>query len=350
MKTSSDIRAAFAGALMLALSAPAFAAGTAADTNVNNTATVDFTVGGVNQPDVTSNTVVFEVDRKIDLTVAELGGAYSDVSPGAQNQALTFTVTNTSNDTLDFRLTFLQDGTGASDPFGGTDDFDTANVEFYLDDGDNVFDAGDTLITFLDEIPADATRTVHVVSDIPFGGADGDSSSGTLRAFAAAAGSGGSLGADHTQTAGADTALTVDTVFADAAGDTGDAARDGAHSDDDAYRIRTAAISVVKTSRVISDPFNGTTNPKRIPGATVEYCIEVTNSSTTTAATAVIVSDDINELTTTFVAGSGLINSSTCTAGDGGAGGAYDGNIVTGDLGTVAASATERFQFRVTID
>jgi len=350
MKTSNCIRTALAGALMLAFSAPAFSAGTAADTNVNNIATVDFEVGGVNQPDAVSNTAVFEVDRKINLTVAELGGAYADASPGAANQALTFTVTNTSNDALDFRLTFSQDGTSTSDPFGGTDDFDTANVEFYLDDGDNVFDGGDTLITFLDEIPADGARTVHVVSDVPFGGADGDSSSGTLRAFAAVAGSGGSLGADYTQTAGADAALTVDTVFADGAGDTGDAARDGAHSDDDAYRIRTAQVSVVKTSRIISDPFNGTTNPKRIPGATVEYCIEVTNSSLTTDATAVIVSDNIDEATTSFVVGSGLVNSSSCTAGDGSAGGAYDGNIVTGDLATVTANTTERFQFRVTID
>lgn len=38
------------------------------------------------------------------------------------------------------------------------------------------------------------------------------------------------------------------------------------------------SIAATKTSVVISDPFNGTTNPKRIAGAIVEYTIETTNS------------------------------------------------------------------------
>ena len=67
-----------------------------------------------------------------------------------------------------------------------------------------------------------------------------------------------------TQTAGADTPGVVDTVFADLAGDT-DGVRDAQHSDDNLYIVATAAISVIKTATVISDPFNGTTNPKAIP-------------------------------------------------------------------------------------
>ncbi len=39
-----------------------------------------------------------------------------------------------------------------------------------------------------------------------------------------------------------------------------------------------ANITVVKSSAVISDPLNGTTNPKRIPGAVIEYSIVVTNT------------------------------------------------------------------------
>jgi uncharacterized repeat protein (TIGR01451 family) len=338
---------AIAGALLLG-GAPAFAAGIAAGTDVNNTATVDFSVGGVNQPDATSNTVTFEVDRVINLTVAEVGTVDTIVSAGQQNAVTTFTVTNTSNSPQDFLLTSAQDATGATTAHGDTDDFNMNNVEIYLDDGDGVFDAGDTLITFLDEIPADATRTVFVVSDVPAGQPNGQQAGVTLSAQAAEAGTAGTAGAASTQTAGADTAGTVDTVFGDAGGDT-DASRDGRHSDDDAYEVATPTISVIKSSRVISDPFNGTTNPKRIPGAVVEYCIEVTNSGGATAD-AVVVSDDIDEVTTTFNAGSGLINSTSCTAVDGTAGGSYDGNIVTGSLGTVANATTERFQFRVTID
>ncbi len=40
------------------------------------------------------------------------------------------------------------------------------------------------------------------------------------------------------------------------------------------------SLLVMKSSSVIEDPFNGTTNPKAIPGATVRYLISTTNSGT----------------------------------------------------------------------
>ena len=43
-------------------------------------------------------------------------------------------------------------------------------------------------------------------------------------------------------------------------------------------RVSTANLVVTKTSTVISDPVNGTVNPKLIPGAVVEYAISVTNA------------------------------------------------------------------------
>ena len=54
-----------------------------------------------------------------------------------------------------------------------------------------------------------------------------------------------------------------------------------------------ANISVVKSSSVVSDPVNGTTNPKRIPGAVVEYSILVTNTSGA-QATNLVVTDDLS--------------------------------------------------------
>jgi hypothetical protein len=36
-------------------------------------------------------------------------------------------------------------------------------------------------------------------------------------------------------------------------------------------------MHIHKTSIVLSDPTNGTTNPKRIPGATIRYCFTVDN-------------------------------------------------------------------------
>lgn len=52
-------------------------------------------------------------------------------------------------------------------------------------------------------------------------------------------------------------------------------------------------LSVSKVSTVLSDPVNGTTDPKAIPGATIEYLITVTNTgSEATDAGTVVVWDD----------------------------------------------------------
>jgi len=46
-------------------------------------------------------------------------------------------------------------------------------------------------------------------------------------------------------------------------------------------RAANATLTLVKTSSVLSDPINGTTNPKMIPGAIVQYSILVSNTGTT---------------------------------------------------------------------
>lgn len=54
----------------------------------------------------------------------------------------------------------------------------------------------------------------------------------------------------------------------------------------------TAEISVTKVSAVISDPLNGSTFPKAVPGAEVEYCILVSNAGPADAI-GVIASDSL---------------------------------------------------------
>ncbi|CAN5237298.1 hypothetical protein BH09PSE3_BH09PSE3_13010 [soil metagenome] len=53
----------------------------------------------------------------------------------------------------------------------------------------------------------------------------------------------------------------------------------------------TATLTVVKTSTVISDPVNGTTNPKAIPGAVIQYAVTIINTGTAAvdASTVVII-------------------------------------------------------------
>lgn len=87
---------------------------------------------------------------------------------------------------------------------------------------------------------------------------------------------------------------------------TTDAKSDGYHADTATYQIATSAITVTKTSKVFSDPFNGETDPIRIPGAVVIYTISVVNTGSLEASSVSIVDDIPTE--TTFVAGSVLIN------------------------------------------
>lgn len=329
---------------------PAFAAGTTAGSTITNTVTVAYKVGGVDQNAVTA-TDNLTVDRKINLVVAQLGTTTTSVSPGQTAAVTGFTVTNSSNATLDFALAVAQ-SSGGTAAHGGTDNFNVSNVKLYVDtDNSGTFNAGDTQITYLDEIAADATKTVFVVADIPLGKTTGDVANLRLTATAAESGGAGSLGAVVTQTSGANTS-GMDTVFADTNAN-GNVAGDGASFAENDYTVLAAALTALKTSTIISDPVNGTTNPKMIPGATVEYCIAVSNGAGSATATNVALSDPL-PAQTTYDAGFGIKLNGTVTSGvcnpDGSAGGSFASNTVSGTLSNIAASGTKTLVFRVTIN
>ncbi len=55
----------------------------------------------------------------------------------------------------------------------------------------------------------------------------------------------------------------------------------------------SANITVAKSSAVVSDPINGAASPKRIPGAVIEYTVQVTNTGGA-QATNVTITDDLS--------------------------------------------------------
>ncbi|WP_332817976.1 hypothetical protein [Sphingopyxis sp.] len=339
-------------ALSSVAATPAFAAGTTAGTTITNTATVDYQVGGVAQGQQSASNN-FTVDRKINLLVEEVGTVTTNAVPGQTNAVTTFQLTNSSNEALDFALVASQI-VGGTAAHGGTDTFDANNVRIYRD---NIatgtigsWDAGDALVTYIDELVTDTAIRLFVVADMPAGLANNAVAGVTLRATAREGALVGTQGAAITETTGANTA-GKDTVFADTAGVTGDIARDASHSDNDDYTVQTATLAVTKTSRVISDPFNNITNPKLIPGAVVEYCIAVANSGSADA-TSVLINDPVpGQLT--FNAGTILLNGTvtagTCNA-DGAAGGSYAAPNVSGTIAAVAAGATRTLIFRATVN
>ncbi|MBA4052284.1 MAG: hypothetical protein C0472_10505, partial [Erythrobacter sp.] len=76
----------------------------------------------------------------------------------------------------------------------------------------------------------------------------------------------GTLGTRLQASTGANQVDAVDTVLFDGQG-VSDADNDGAFSAQGRYTVSGAVLAVAKTSRVVSDPVNGATNPKAIPGA-----------------------------------------------------------------------------------
>ena len=344
----------------------ALASGTPAGTDVNNTATIAYATGGVTQAAVNSNTATFKVDQKVNLSVAETGGLPTLTAPGGTAYYTTFTVTNTSNATIDFALSGTQDATGTTTAFGAADSYDqTSPLKYFVDsNGNGVYDAAVDTATFIDELAADATRTVFIVSDTPAGLVDGSIAGVTLTATAAAGGTVGALGATLVQSTTADVAGVVDIVFADGAGDT-DAARDGKFSDDDVYKVVAPTLSLAKTSKIISDPFTGlasaTNFPKRIPGAIVEYCIIATNTGAGDA-TSTVITDSLSTVTgVTYVPGSiftGVsVTNGTCNADGsvqtdaaGDDAGTFSGNTVTANVTSVTAGTSKAVRFRVSIN
>ncbi|HEU0098838.1 MAG TPA: hypothetical protein VFQ67_08685 [Allosphingosinicella sp.] len=330
---------------------PAFAAGTTAGTTVTNSVTLDYKIGGIDQAQLTASNQ-FTVDRKVNLTVTETGNSATTVTPGQTAAVTTFSVSNSSNAPLDFALAASQLDGGTA-PHGATDNFDVSGVKIYVDTNTNgSYDPGTDLeASYLDQVAADTSRTVFIVANVPIGRATGDAAGVRLKATAAEATAAGSLGATVTQTPGANT-NEMDTVFADTDSN-GNVARDGMHFAVDDYVILAARLTATKTSRVISDPFNGTTDPKMIPGAVVEYCIAVANASGSATADGVTISDDVPDETTYDAAFgillNGTVTGSTCNP-DGGSGGSYTNGIVSGTLSGIAAGVTRTLVFRVSVN
>ncbi|HRX90821.1 MAG TPA: hypothetical protein P5528_15380 [Steroidobacteraceae bacterium] len=358
----------------------AYGAGTPANTAINNRATVNFSVNGVAQAPIesspTGNSVpganngantTFVVDNRIDLTVTEVSGNATGTTPGQPNGVTAFTVTNTGNSAQGYQLTptNLTGGT----LFGASDVFDMANLRVFVDaNGNSTYEPATDTATSINTLAPDANVIVFVVADTPITATNGQAANVRLTARTAAPGTNGAT--LMTETAGAETPGTVDVVFGDGTAG-GNVARDGQGFADDQYLVSAATLTVAKARTVVSDPFNGTTNPKSIPGAVLEYAVTVTNSGGT-AATGVVITDPVPANTTfangTYNAGASNVqlqvgaNPATfCVAEAGGTDTNTDGCVITAAgvltvgapaLATVATGAGNAVtvRFRVTIN
>lgn len=272
--------------IILAVPTHSLAAGTASGTSISNIATIDFNVSGVPQPQISSDggtPTAFLVDTKVDMTMTTVDVAAITAAPGSSGNVLTFTVTNTGNATHDFSLAAI-DLAGGLAAFGGSDNKNASAVSIFVESGGTSnYQAAQDTATHIDELAADATATVYIVSNFDFTVINNDIASYHLQATVRASTGDAALGGVIAANSGAvDTPGSIDIVFADGIGSSAtpadDTTYDGKFTSQSDYKISSATMTATMTTNVISDPFNNTTNPKAIPGAVIEYTVQVDNA------------------------------------------------------------------------
>ena len=354
MKSYKPIRHAalcLASLFLLALSAGTHAGGTTPGTDINNQATLNYKVGATDQPPVTSDgdtgtpgnqVTTFKVDRKVDLTVVNNGGA--TVIPNTDDQVLPFTLKNTGNDTHGYLLSTLA-GVDASD-----DDFDMNSVRIFIDNGTvGTYEPGtDTLYTAgtnVGDLAPEASISLLVVANTP--GTAGDTETSLYHLLAQATDAGTTT--PTAKTVGADDPTAVDTAYADGAGSAGvvsDDGLDGKYSASGTYTVQSANVSVTKDAEVTDDGF-GTAAPdaKAIPGATVTYTLTVVNNGAA-VANSLVLTDDLQVADVTYNDPS-VAFSAGC---NGAKSESFSTPTLTINVGTVISGATCTITYSVTIN
>jgi uncharacterized repeat protein (TIGR01451 family) len=288
----------------------ALAVGTASGTVINNTATVDYQVG--TDPRTASGSAPgIAVDNRVDVSVFNTdAGNNVNATPGSNDQVLTFTVTNTGNTTQGYILT--TDVAAAAIPMGsieiwldtnGNGTWDGAGLDTLYVAGSNAFDLDPN-----GAVGADV-ETVFIVADTPAAAANG--SIDDIRLVAQTTNAGTNTPTPDSGAPDPDPAV-VDVVWADAAGSSSDAARDGQHSFAATFTVVSAALTATKTVAATTDEFG---SGYAIPGAVVRYQIAIANTGPGTVdADTIVVSDPVPVNTRLCV--SDVSPAPGCTAAD----------------------------------
>jgi uncharacterized repeat protein (TIGR01451 family) len=348
---------------------------TLAGTSINNRASVNYSVGGLAQAPIESSPTgnvtpgigagidtSFLVDNMIDLSVSEISGSATVVTPGMLNQVLAFTVANSGNSPEGYQLTLSEEvGTLL---FGNTDNaqFGLADLAIVVDEdpsggdgtGNDAYDGTET-DAFIDVLNPGQSITVFVLADpmVPLTLINGNITNINLQASAAEPGTNG--GTPEVASPAGNLPNVVEIMFVDTGNDATESATDQ-------FVVVSAGLRITKAETILDDPF-GTAIPRALPGSNVEYLITIENTSTTTPADGVTLSDPVPANTTVRTAQyagddvaitGGLAASCTADALDGDADGCgIDGlgalTVSAAVIGDIAASATVTVQFQVTI-
>lgn len=315
--------------LPLSLSAPVFAAGTLAGTDIQNIATATFDTAGV-PVTITSNTASIKVDELLDTVVVETTPGDVITSAGKTGNIQSFRVTNTGNGDEAFALIV--------NTANGGDDFDPTLQQIIIDSNDNgAYDAGVDVVyaAGLNDpvIAPDQSKTVFVMTTTPLGATDGNRAVISITA-AALTGTGAPGTAFAGQGQGGGNAVV---------GATG-----GDGSANSFLAVQSTSLTLSKSAS-ITDSSGG---QRPTPGAVVTYQLVATVSGTGTLRNLVI--NDPIPTGTAYKAGSiSLQNSAAAAAAltdaaDADAG-AFNGTRISVTAGDVPAGETRTVTFKVVI-
>ncbi len=308
--------------LALPFAVPAAAAGVAAGSLIENTASATYTANAATQT-VDSNTVALKVDELLDVAVAsQESGAVSATTTAV----LRFKITNTGNGPETFTLT--------ANPAVGGNAFNATVLGLAIDtNGNGVYDAG------IDTDLANGAVSPSLAADEPL--------AVLVRVSIPAAAPPNALSKVELTAAATTGAGAPGTLFAGAGVSGGDAvvgASGATHTADATLTVTKAVVTLTK-SATVADPFGGA---RPVPAATITYRIvaEVTGTGTVTGLT---VNDAIPAGTTyqpgtLTLEGAALTDAADADAGQGSA------SAIAVQLGDLAAGAQRTVTFKVKIN
>lgn len=357
-------RFSLAVAVCLGLGSAAHAANTLteAGTSVSNTFELSYSVSGTAQPVITNDNIsppagadvqgtptLFTVDRKVDLIVTATNSTLT-TAPDT-TATLTFEVLNEGNDVAAYSFS-VADLDSAADTFDAT----AVTVRYMIDINDNGTDDDGSYTTLTETTVGAAAGSAFVTGDVPKGvrvfvQVQGTVAAGISDTFTdditlvaevrdptAFANEVSATPAAVTAATGGANVLTgnAQNVLADGTGvaaaeTSGDA--DGLYAATGIIQVESPDLVASKTVTVIkepgiADPFVGLTDcasasavsdAKAVPGACVEYVIEVENTGATASATNLVI-DDVLPAEVTFVAASLATTTTDGFTGPGGTG------------------------------
>ncbi|MEL6723455.1 MAG: hypothetical protein AAFP24_00435 [Pseudomonadota bacterium] len=305
---------------------------TEAGTSVANTFTLSYSVSGTTQPDITNDTATtdptavvqgtpttFTVDRKIDLTVTATNSVLS-TPPGA-DATLTFELVNNGNDNAAYSFSIEDLDSG-----GTTFDATTLIVRYLIDANNNGSDDDGAYTVIAETAINAAAGSANVTTDVPKGdrvfiqvqgtiaaGIDDDSSDDITivaetrdpAAFANVGETSATPAAVTTASGGANIIDGVaQNILADGTGvaASSDGDNDGLFAATGTIEVQSPDLEAAKTVEVIKEPdatgpitdcatASSVADSKAVPGACVEYVIEVENTGDTVSATDLTISD-----------------------------------------------------------